>query len=298
MLRRLTLTIAMALLILNPNSLNAAWWEGKDFPLPMGAQEANQETRRIGGAEFVFTYYSTTQENADSIKAFYRMKLSSLGWKEKELLNDLRQAPNFQVTSGLSDALGQNLMFEKDGEILIVNLMPEQAFNDNKTRFAIAKGKMDFKNAPTDEAKLMPTLLTKPKKEVAPLYPGATLVNLSEGDVSSQQLYYTKDGIESVSKFYKENMPGLGWDLREEKPIQEAAAEGSNFDLYKYCPNCPKDERLNINSIKSALTELHFYNYRGDECNIVISNQSTTQAAESPFGSMTIIMVNYAEKKD
>lgn len=278
------------------NTLNAAWWEGKNIPLPAGTEEAHQEARRIGGSELIFTYYTTAQESPDSIKSFYRRRLPDLGWKEKEIIKDLQQVPNLQINAAFKNALEQNLMFEKGTDLLIINFMPEGAFNDAKTRFAIAQGKMDFNNAPTDEKKLMPELLTKPKKKVAPVYPDAKLVNLSEDDNSSQASYYTKDDIESVSKFFKANMPNLGWSLTEEKPIQEAAAGVNSYDITKYCPNCPKDTNFDAVSIKNKITELSFSNPKGDVCRIAISNQSSAQAQGSPLGSMTIIAVNYESK--
>lgn len=289
--------LIMVILLCGAEVLNAAWWEKKDIPLPAGAEEARQETRRIGGSELIFTYYTTERENADSIRSFYRMRLPDLGWKEKELIKDLQQLPNTQVNSALKNALDQNLMFEKGTDLLIINFMPEGAFNDGKTRFAVARGNMDLKTVPADEKKLMPELLTKPKKEVAPVYPDAKLVNLSEDDNSSQASYYTKDDIEGVSKFYKEKMPSLGWNLAEEKPVKETVNTANNLDMAKYCPNCPKDTNLDTASIKTKITELDFSNNKGDLCNIVISSQSSTQAQGSLFGSMTIILVNYEGKK-
>ncbi len=293
---KISAILTIFILACSINTLNAAWWERKNIPLPAGTEEARQETRRIGGSELIFTYYTTTQENADSIRSFYRTRLPDLGWKEKELIKDLQQVPNLQVNSAFKNALEQNLMFEKGTDLLIINFMPEGAFNDGKTRFAIAQGKMDLKNVPTDEKKLMPELLTKPKKEVAPVYPDSKLVNLSEEDNSSQATYYTKDDIGAVSKFYKDSMPNLGWALAGEKPVQETADTVNNLDIAKYCPNCPKDTNFDIGSIKTKIAELHFSNYKGDVCNIVISNQSSAQAKVSPFSSMTIILVNYESK--
>lgn len=294
---KISAVLSIVILACAINTLNAAWWDKKDIPLPAGAEEARQETRRIGGSELTFTYYTTARENPDSIRSFYRLRLPDLGWKEKELAKDLQQVPNMQVNPALKSALEQNLMFEKGTDLLIINFMPEGAFNDAKTRFAIARGTMDLNKAPTDEKKLMPELLTKPKKEVAPVYPDAKLVNLSEDDKSSQASYYTKDDIDGVSKFYKEKMPSLGWGLTEEKPVKEAVDTANNLDLAKYCPDCPKDTNLNPASIKTKITGLDFSNNKGEACSIVISNQSSAQVQGSPFGSMTIILVSYESKK-
>jgi len=289
--------IAISILILSVNTLNAAWWEGKDVPVPWGAEEAYQETRRIAGSNFLFTYYRTTQDSADSLKAFYRSRLINSGWKEKEMLNELRKVPNVPVNSSFSNVLEQNLIFEKDTDKLIINFIPEGVFNDGKTRFSIAKGKIDFKNVPTDPDKLAPALIAKPKKEVVPAYPGANLISLSETDNSSQQGYYTQDDIETAIIFYKENMLNKGWALVEEKPVQETSASADNLDLVKHCPNCMKDTGLDVNSIKNKSAELRFSNANKDTCDIVFSNQSSELMKASPFGSMTVIMVNYEEEK-
>jgi len=288
--------LAVFILACAINTLNAAWWEKKNIPLPAGAEETRQETRRIAGSELIFTYYTAGEENAGSIRSFYRMRLPEMGWKEKELIKDLQQVPNLQVNAAFKNALEQNLMFEKGTDLLIINFMPEGTFNDGKTRFAIARGTMDFNNVPADEKKLMPELLAKPKKQVAPVYPDAKLINLSEDGGSSQAAYYTKDNIEGVSKFYKDSMPRFGWQLAEEKPIQERAANGNNYDISKLCPSCPKDTKLDLVSIKTKTAELHFSNDKGDVCGIVISNQSSAQAQSSPLGNVTIIAVNYEGK--
>ncbi len=291
--------------------LYAGWWEGKDIPLPSGAQEANQETRRIGGSEFLFTYYSTTQENADSIKAFYRMRLPNLGWKEKELLKDLQQVQNFQVNSSFSNALGQNLMFEKGQEALIITFMPEGAFRDGKTRFTIASGKLDFKKQPAGDENFAPELLAKPKKDVAPVYPGASLINLSEGAHFLQAGYFTKDGLEAVSAFYKDNMPRLGWTLKEEGPIQENVLAADKNEIAKYCPECANNAnieaktsnalqadmaKVELKNIVARQAELVFVKENKVVCNVVISERNAIGVSAEDLGKMTVIMVNYEEK--
>lgn len=289
--------IMAAVLTLSVNTLNAAWWEGKDVPVPWGAEEAYQETRRIAGSNFVFTYYRTTQDSVDTIKAFYRSRLANSGWKKREILNELRQVPNVPLDISFGNALEQNLMFEKDTDVLIINFMPEGAFNDGKTRFSVAKGKIDFKNVPIDKEQLVPALIAKPKKEVAPVYPGASLISLSETDNSSLQGYYTQDDIETAIIFYKENMPNKGWALVGEKPVQETFAASGNLDLAKHCPNCTQFSGLGSSSIKNKVAELHFSNASKDTCDIVFSNQSSELMKAIPFSSMTVVMVNYEEEK-
>lgn len=289
--------LAVIILACGINTLNAAWWERKNIPLPAGAEEARQETRRIGGSELVLTYYTTAQENTASIKSFYRRRLPELGWKEKNLVKDLQQVPGMQVNAAFRDALEQNLMFEKGTDLLMINFMPEGAFRDAKTRFAIIQGKMDFKEPLADKKKLMPELLTKPKKKVAPDYPTAKLINLVEGENSLQATYYTQDDIESASRFYKETMPSLGWSLNEEKPVQEVSAGAGNYDISKYCPACLEGANSGVISMKNKISELSFSNQKGGTCTIAIFNQSSSQIEGTPFGSITTITVDYEGKK-
>lgn len=291
---KITLILIAAVFILSSNVFNNALGEMASVPLPPSAEEIRQEVKKIAGSAFTFNYYTSEQDTL-TIKNFYRSTLSNLGWKEKEPLKDLAGVTNFQVNSSLADNLSLNLIFEKDdGQMLIINFLPQVASSDGKTRFTIAEGKVDFKAQSTTQQDFVPELLAKPKKDITPTYPGASLINLNEDATYLRAGYFTKDDIEAVSSFYKNNMPGYGWNLITEKPIQEVAAAENNYDLYKYCPQCPKDIGFDMKSIKTRLTELKFSNTNGDVCSIVVSTRSS---AESGFDNMTVILVNYAEKK-
>jgi hypothetical protein len=280
-------------------------------PLPSGAEEARQETRKIAGSEFIFTYYTSAQDTAAAIKNFYRSRLPNLGWKEKELLNDLEQIPNFQANPSLGNALGQNLMFEKGEDTLIITFMPEGAFRDGKARFTLARGKLDIKKQPVGEESFAPELLAKPKKEVAPTYPGASLINLTEGANFLQAGYFTKDNIETVSAFYKANMPKYGWALKKEGPIQENVLPADKNEIAKYCPECANSAeieaktsnalqadmlKVELKNIVNRQAELAFVKENKIVCNVVIAERNAIGVSAEDLGKMTVIMVNYEEK--
>ncbi len=292
---KITILLILSALSLNLSLLNVAMADTGAIRVPSGAEEIRRETRRIAGGEFVFHYYASSQDSA-AIKDFYNSTLPKSGWQEKNPLKELKQVPNFQVDSSLSNALEQNLIFEKDGEMVIVNFLPSGTSSDGKTRFTVAQGKIDLKNPDVAKQDFVPVVLTKPRKDIAPVYPGASLISLNEGSDYLKAGYFTRDDIETAASFYRNNMGSYGWNLTEEKPIQEMANEAGNYDIYKYCPTCPKDMNINLNSIKTKLTQLKFSNDKQDACAVTVSSRASTDASMSLAG-MTVILVNYEQKK-
>lgn len=287
---------AVSIVAINRIPVDAAWWEEQNIPLPVNTEEVKTETRMMYGSQFNFTYYTSAQD-IDSIKGFYRNRLPNLGWKEREIAKELGQVQGLKMDASFNNVLGQNLTFEKGSDMLIVNFMPAGFSKDGKTRFSISKGKIDLSKPPSPDTSFAPELLTKPKKDVAPIYPGASLTNLSEQASSLRATYFTKDDIEQVISFYKTMMPNYGWYLNSEKPIEKidfgAAGE---YDVSKYCPSCPKGATDLAKSMETWLAELNFNNQKGDICNIVLSNVATAQGMPGSL-NMTTILVNYEEKK-
>lgn len=292
---KIIILLILAGLGLNMSLLNVARAGTGAIRVPPGAEEIRRETRRIAGGEFVFRYYASGQDSA-AIKDFYNSTLLNSGWQAKSPLKDLQQAPNFQVNPSLTNVLEQNLIFEKEGDTVIVNFLPSGTTSDGKTRFTVAQGKIDLKNENLTEQDFVPAVLTKPRKDIAPVYPGATLISLNEGSDYLKAGYFTKDDIEDAALFYRNNMQSHGWNLTEETPVQETTNDAGNNDIYKYCPTCPKDVNINLNSIKTKFTQLKFSNDKQDACGITISSRASTDPS-MPLAGMTIILVNYEQKK-
>jgi len=289
------LSIAVAIITISLNPVNAAWWDKQAIPVPPDTEQVRKEARRISGSEFDFTYYTSTQA-PEKLKDFYRNTLTNSGWKEKTLLKDLEQIPELQMEPALSNVLEQNLVFEKEGATLIINFLPEGMMKDKKTRFTLAQGKIDIQSAASTETISLPELLAKPKKEVAPTYPGAALISLFEPADALTAAYFTQDDINAVATFYKTKMPNYGWSLIEEKAPQKIEmSETSKEDIAKLCPACAEKMSISPQGIESWMAQLSFVNSRQDTCNIVLSQVITLAEAAGKMKTTTIL-VNYAQK--
>lgn len=282
--------LLIALITLHP--VYAAWWDRNAIPLPGGSEEAFQETRNISGSEFVFKYYTSSQD-AKSISDFFRSKLPALDWKEKELLKEMSQVPGLKIPGSVESMLAMNSIFEKEGEIIMINFLPEGVIHDGKTRFTIARGKMETKKAPGEDD-FIPRLAGKPKADVAPAYPGAALISLSENTGFMRAVYFSKDNIGKVSEFYKDKMANYGWSLKEEKPLKKL--DSDEADISKLCPDCPTDNQVSqaIKPVGMTVRELDFSNQQGDLCIIALTEAGPKQADEgNKLANTTTIMVQY-----
>lgn len=265
------------------SSLNV---EAETFPVPAHTEFVSSETRKIAGSEMEFTYYASAQ-SLDELKDFYRAKLLNTGWQEKELLKDLQKIPNFQIEPSLTNAFAQNLIFEKEGQTLMVTFLPEGVYADNKTRFTVVQGKIDFQAPVSQEEIFAPELLAKPKKNVAPAYPGASLIAFTEESGSLKATYFSQDTIERVEMFYKDRMPDYGWALTEENPLHKI--ESGNYGQQEI-------SGVDIKPIEMLYAELSFSNAQGDTCRIGLS-QAIANAQLKEIPNITNIMVDYARKK-
>lgn len=264
-------------LLIGLNSAHASWWDvsfwNKGLSVPADTQEVKREERMIAGNKFDFVYYAS-KSNIEVIKNFYRFKLKSMGWSEQELLRELKAMPGVKIDNPeVAQALERNLSFTKDEQQIIISFLPAQYSKDNLTRFTVCYGKISKNLKDLQASDSLPRLLAKPKKEVAPDFPGASLITLSEADKALKASYSVKSDIEPVVDFYRENMRRYGWFLVNEKPIEKRIAGGASIEL--------------------RFAELKFSNSAQDRCNIMLSNAGVPQGNLS----ITTILVDYEEKK-
>ncbi len=308
--------LAISFIIINTAIIHAAWWEEKRFPVPQNTEQVKQQTKKIAGFDFKFTYYVSTQDT-QSIKEFYRRELGNLGWSERQLQQDLakikndaeaasklKALPGNMFSDSKDDTAGNiffenNLVFEKDEVMLTITFLPEAAVRDGKTKFSLSEGKLELqKKQAISESQYVPELLAKPKKNVTPLYPGAILINLSEKEDYLKATYFTKDYIEDVADFYKQNMSGFGWSLINETPVTKV--DFTNLAKYNQASACPDCER-NL-ALASAMTEmwfmeLGFSNSRQDSCKIGLFNNIIKGEQIKPMLNFTNIRIEYEKKK-
>lgn len=293
----LTVFIMLNLLV-GLNSAHASWWDvsswNKGLPVPADSQEVKREERVIAGNKFDFVYYAS-KSDIEVIKNFYRVKLKSTGWNELELLRELKAIPGIKIDNlEMAQTLEKNLTFSKDEEQIIISFLPRQYSKDNLTKFTVSYGKIAKNLNDAQAADSLPRLIAKPKKEVAPDFPGASLITLSEGPKTLKASYSVKSDIEPVVNFYRENMHRYGWVLVNEKPIEKRIAGGTSELGLESCPTCKNSLSAGNAAIELRFAELDFSNQAQDRCNIMISN-----AGGGPQGnlSITTILVDYEEKK-
>lgn len=257
--------------------LPVAFSSNGELPLPPNTQLTKKEARKLAGAEFAFSYYSS-QEEVGQLINFYRANLPALGWKEKNILNDLGPAASQQGGAGLEKFLAQALMFEKGSDLLTVNFMPIEKAGSREVYYSLAQGALDLQaEKPPIDLDTIPELLDKPKKEVIPPYPGAALVTLSEDSGYLKATYTSKDSINSVIEFYRQNGSDYGWSLVEEEPAR-------------------KLELDNTQAAEILYAEMIFTNQRHDVLRLGFSFLAFGPELPDSF-DFTNIMVEYARKK-
>lgn len=287
--------IAIAIVfIINAIPLQAAL----NIPIPQNTETTKEETRLIVNSEYDFNYY-TSGLGDNKIKSFYRSELPKLGWREKKVVNELNLA-GLKIPSSLSNMLEQNLVFEKGTDTLVINFIPEALSPKGKTQFTVAVGKAINAEEIKEGENYMPELLARPQKDVFPVYPGASLISLSEPEGSIKATYFAKGDIEVVAGFYKNKMLNYGWLLINDVPAYKADVPvAKKEDISAYCPSCAGKGEMSTGSIENWMAELYFTNQNQDTCNIVLS-QAT--GIKEIIGNMnmetTLILVDYEEKRD
>lgn len=277
------------------NSLPAAWWQFNDIPVPANTEEVKKEKRELRGAELEVKYYLSSL-SLEEVKNFYKQKLAAGGWTENELKKQVQSIPGTkEAMPSLNSMMDNNVMYMKDNETFILTFVPAGFLQDNRTRYTISKGNMAPKPGAESSADYISKLQAKPKKDVAPVYPGASLISLSEQEYSSRQTYFTKDDIDTVSAFFKEKMPGYGWWLVKEAPFKKL--EYSGMDISQYCPSCAKNNASSDKPVEVWNGALDFSNKHGDVCRVVLSDVSPVKKSLYAT-SMTTILIGYDEKKE
>lgn len=270
---------------------NPLGWAG--MPEPARTKLTKEERRRIAGNELTFSYYESELE-PQQIKDFYRQRLADLGWKDKALIQEVEKIPGLD-SSSLKASLENNLMFEKEEEMLIITFLPAGVFKDTQTRFTLCAGKITANAGVSGDKVPLPELLAQPKKDIAPRYPNSSLLNLAEDSHYLKATYISKDRIEPIFTFYQENMPDYGWSLIKESPVEKMSSGATALKSQSIPESCPSCAENTIAKPAGVLFgELVFSNKKGDTCRIGFSQVSNKELEDFDF---TTIMVDYVQKK-
>lgn len=281
--------------------IHAAWWSEKRFPVPANTEQVKEQTRKIAGSDFKFTYYVSRQDK-EGIKDFYRRELSGLGWNEQELKQSLSEAKTGSAVQVSGNVFfDNNLVFKKEDSILTLTFLPEGVIKDERVRFSISEGKLELgkKRDISKQEEYVPQLMARPKKNIAPLYPKATLINFSEKDGYLNATYFTKDYIEDVADFYKNNMSGHGWSLISEIPLARIDLLNSTkfASPASVCPECSQGQQMPSVITDMWFMELVFSNPRQDSCRIGLFNNIVEGSDSKQLLNFTNIRIEYEKKK-
>lgn len=289
-------------LILKIEILFAGWPSPAETPLPLPpqTQEIKQEKRELGAQDLEVSYYQSLL-GPEKLKEFYRQRLLKQGWQEKNMALALENLPTMSISSSakdLSKFFEQNLIFEKDDQMLTLTFLPAGVYQDNQTRFTLSRTKIGDQTGPATEEISFPELLAKPEKNVTPVYPGATLSTLSESANTLEAVYMSKAEIEEVEEFYREKMPDFGWSLVEERPLEKFDLSAlSGKGLNESCPSCPQKD-IAVNEFLDIFSgELVFANKAGDGCRIVLTSLTSKKEELKKLLNSTTIGVHYVKKE-
>jgi len=283
--------LALLLNVSQAKEVSAAWWKPAELATPEQTTLVKEEKRSFAGKDMTFYYY-TSDLSAEMIKDFYKRQLVTNGWQSKNLFQDIANIPNAEkIGSYLRDSMDNNLIFEKEKDTIILSFVPGKFSSDNKTRYTLTKGTLEVEPGALSGTDLIPQLKDKPKIDVYPVYPGASLVTFSEKPGLLNATYITKDDLNYVAQFYKDGMGRYGWRLQEEQAPKEMNI--AMPDVSQHCPSCKAEP-----TVKPAIwtSQLYFTNQKGDQCALVLSNIEEPKAGGYPI-RMTTIMVGYNEKK-
>jgi|GEM_PF-1001481 len=262
------------------------------IPVPANTQEVAEETRSIAGSQLYFSQYESSLR-IDQIRNFYRKVLADAGWTEKDYLGALTQGGGLKMDSAAVNSMKENLNFEKDGALLTLDFAAERT--GGKTAYTIMQGKLEVSGKSAEELDFTPRLLATPRHDVAPVYPEAALISLSEGGNFMQAAYSSKADMDAVAEFYRRKMPSYGWDLVEDRPVKDVQTAASQADIEKYCPECA-EQGIALPSMDMFMKELIFTNTRKDRCRIGLFQVDVPKQDQVPAMNFTNIMVDYEKK--
>jgi len=281
------------------NSLQAAWWDTNTIPEPPSTQQVDEEARTMADTKIEVSYYSSDL-GIDEIKDFYSKELIGKEWKESEVYQNILNLPELKKKPKTEQFLAGNLVFEKGEQVLFINFLPQNVYGDQKTRFTLSRWNREIPKTPEIN---IPQIAQKPKKDVAPAYPGASLVGLEEDENLSVANYISQGaGIGEIAAFYKDNMRKYGWSLESEEPVEKAGLK----DMKKYyfasetdCPECQASKlplAAGAESIELLMGRQVYKNAGGDTCVVVFNQPVIPEAEAAGIGKMTNITVRYEKK--
>lgn len=220
----------------------AAVWE--NIPALPQAQKLKQEEALVNNSPAQTSIYTTLATSKEIIE-FYKAKLANFGWKLGSEIN--QQGVNLTVFSKADKILTIMVrnMLEKNFITVTQSIMPQRDSKETQACSECEKRKEELKkklgvskdsfnkeiNIPEDviASEGGPKEMSLPKEDTpgrdlqfVPRYPQAVRVNDMEREKGRKVslAYYTKDSVENVINFYRQNMGNYYWQLENEIDLQ------------------------------------------------------------------------------
>lgn len=271
-----------------PGFLSASWWEMKRIPVPAHTHQVKEEHKKSKGVEFDLISYESTADT-QTISDFYRKKFTQLGWEERNPFAAMSRILGGAVPGGMEQLSSGNLIFRKGMDLIVIRFTLEGP----KTGYLLGKIKiLPEAIKPLPDTFSPEKLNAQLKHEVAPVYPDAYLINLSEKTDSFIAAYFSRDNLKAITSFYKSQMSSYGWVLDKETPFKKIDypfALPKGILNNKECPTCPEKEKSFLPRQVGAFTELTFSNSHKDSYKIYLFTPESLKH--------TIITVAYEKKK-
>lgn len=278
-----------------------------NIPIPPGAQRMVNPVLPLGGPQ---AYIYTASLDRNELISFFKDRLAKKGWSDKGLLSDKLKGLGIPLPqSGVNqqNSLANQIRmvegsfrFQKGQVELILMVLPKET-TAGRTFFSLITsetGSQDFESQ--DQLSVKKDSF---ESKSVPIYPGSNVVYSAK----KSTVFSSSDKPEEIISYYKTTMPGRGWSLAEEEPLQAKKIQSSFAEcassscggLEELGENMPDEFKEKIEKGYSIVQgKLIFNDSQNNRCMISVSNtdlEGVTQG--SSFGSTTINIIHFKALK-
>ena len=288
------LVTAFLIILFTQTGMHSAFpeWETDRTPVFPSAAEETRYNKKMHNSEFKFVNY-VSNSSPKEIKDYYRHSLLALGWEEKNLFAGLLSESDLKSDRSLAILQESEIVFQKGQDTIAILLMPRVSAGA-QTRFSVGRGKRSpIKKFPSPES-IQEELGIGFQQDIAPLYPGASLIN-SEGNKDSFKASYVCEAdAAEVYQFYNEKMDQYGWGNVREQPLHKIEFNEfmNNISSTSECPECQVKGAAG-SSVEAKSGKLEFNDRRSNACTVTVSTIITKEEGKEMPLTVIIIALNH-----
>jgi hypothetical protein len=291
-----------------------------NVPLPPDAQRVVNPDLPLGGPQ---AYIYTTSLDKNQLVSFFKDRLAQKNWSDQGLLSDKLKGAGISTPQlGLnqenplanqSRMLQGTFRFQKGQVELMLMVLPKKNRAGQTIFSLIAAEGVNQNLKPQDQVSVKKNSF---QAKSVPIYPGSNVVYSAK----KSTVLSSSDQPKEVISYYKTTMPGRGWSLVEEEPLQARKIQSSLSELSGKigegqdaiggeCPSCEKVKELG-ESIPDELNEeiekgysivqgkLIFNDSQNNRCMVSVTKTDLKGAIQgSSLGSTTINIIHFKALK-